>query len=1170
MKTKINKDKNVSRYISKNVSRNKYKKRSKKVISGGANRNLSSISLRPYRPTIRKKTSTKMNPYSNYNFKNSLGINNSAYYTSTGQYKGTTIDKIFKFYIDQFNHFIDKYSKSNNSKYDDPFNIYLKRMRIVFEKKSDYFKFIYYDNINYSKNIIQTIYVYPKNGNTTILYPSNNKMNQNLYIIEENTNQNITIIVDHILEKIINITPLELSVDTMQLAINNNLIQISEDENKDENENKNTYLGFINFPSLVVNKGITTYKSSRVNAEWYNVYEDNTTFEENKLYKKKEVDLNYEDKFIQLPIIKVDLEFTNNQNFINIRHKIQIINDILKQLKLKQVDTIKAKIDTLFLSYIKQNESQIIITPDVKSYFNKRKSKIVELIDELMSNFTELKLTELEVLLNNEKDFLYYFCYYGNTVKIEDDSSKNNTYDITENISWVIKNSLWLEKYLEIKTEDNSLTSEYLKSKIGEEYECDLSGLDEKYIIVDEIKVDGEEYVICGYPDKQMKDIILNFWQDENMSVLLDEIHNGNQNNKIDTIDLLIDLYNYYNKNDLIDKKNKHTDLFKLFNKTKTIFNYLNILYSKYYKNKDQTQYNIFNEKWLDNANNYYNKIAQNYMKKIITKIKYIFLVFNKNYNKTFIPFIFNIKELDKKHKLILERINKLIKNKLPSIFNIQDEYNSINKYDTPEYIIDKEYKLFYSKYEKGNFFYIETEYLHSMNNISQKDYKYNNTTTLDELIYACSIFSDTNSSLSFLKKLIITYKIREYKLNFFNINKITNQNNILNLKLNKDCKTKSRSNFIYCKYETMKKVNNSKKVNNTTNLLINKLINFNKNIKIILIFKSNIQEYTIIYKYIKNENEYIIYKLIIVSNIKNLIDDIINKLNLLLNKIILSKHINFNNLEKPKLFKIVSCEILNDKDHKKIFTYNPAILYYINQNKINNKINNNTKKEDIINTAIYYENALLKNDNTENISSLINLYNFELYKIYPILIQNFVKDDYYKSEITNDKITCNNRLVYEETFKGCTKKDCEGNSFINCVHYNINECGYNFVEIIDNHAHKIVIHIIPSNLDTNKQTHKFLGNITDLDTNSKQMITELYNLYKNKNMLIFCHVVSNPEYICLHFHIIKTDIYNREKHFTNKGSYMFQDIFIEDIINKLNINSNYYKTSNFKIIRQQ
>ena len=187
-----------------------------------------------------------------------------------------------------------------------------------------------------------------------------------------------------------------------------------------------------------------------------------------------------------------------------------------------------------------------------------------------------------------------------------------------------------------------------------------------------------------------------------------------------------------------------------------------------------------------------------------------------------------------------------------------------------------------------------------------------------------------------------------------------------------------------------------------------------------------------------------------------------------------------------------------------------------------------------------------------------------------PLNVYGLTKLKGEKSCLKNDP-KCHNRLDYEKVFKGCGIKDCGTNSNINCVYYNINNCGYDFIETIDNPSNKIVIYILPTNLNTiNKQTHKYLGNIADLDNDSKLMINELYKLYSNKKYNIFVHIINNTGFYCLHFHIIIKDNYKREKHFTEKGTYIIQDIFIEDIIKNININSNYYKNSNYSIIRQE
>jgi hypothetical protein len=104
--------------------------------------------------------------------------------------------------------------------------------------------------------------------------------------IYELTNQSIGIQYNENRYDYYTITPLTLSVPTMQLAVNSGSLSIVE-------ENGNYYLGFINnFPSLVVQqtynyayttRPLDTYESeetdeSKPKAQWFNVYEDKDTF----------------------------------------------------------------------------------------------------------------------------------------------------------------------------------------------------------------------------------------------------------------------------------------------------------------------------------------------------------------------------------------------------------------------------------------------------------------------------------------------------------------------------------------------------------------------------------------------------------------------------------------------------------------------------------------------------------------------------------------------------------------------------------------------------------------------------------------------------------------------------------------------------------------------------
>ena len=936
------------------------------------------------------------------------------------------------------------------------------------------------------------------------------------------------------------ISLIDLNVDLIQLAINTNSLSILKDTN-----DGNSYLGFTNnFPALVYNNDRTSFTySNRTNAKWTNIYEDNT--------------FDKDDNFV---ITIKNAKYPHPSHTPEFADQNKITN---QELYMKIYTEIKKRI-------VSGRDIKDLLEHDI---FRMRVKVECE-NDESLADLAKL-------------DFI-----------------------ISQDINWVLKNALWLEKYLQIRTVDTSLTAQQIKTLIGEKYESDLSDLDENYIIVDETTIDGIKYVLCGYPEKKMKEIILNFWQENVDRTNETDINFCDELKKLhklkETLKLLIDFYNYYNDDkislDNLDNITHKKDLFKFYTKIKITFNNIKkkfeVFYEKNKELKDIKEYKNFIENYLKNSQNYYNEITIHYFNKIMTTLRYIFIVFIKNQDDKLSPIIFNIKELEKRHTPILERLNKLVKNELPYRFRIIEDkdkykYNPISSYDNKEeYNSNNEYKLFYSSYKYGNFFNINTEYIHTMGNIYRKDYEYKQSITLEEIIYACSVNSEINSLLSYWKEIKINYNVREYSLSFPSPKQ-----------------TESRSDIVYDKYNKSKEKNSKKVLSEkkiTNNIPFNKIFDeiFNnenlKNlkIKIIMIYKINIQSYKIILKYTNIENSDKIYILEIESFITELINNIIKNLdtNIFLNKI--SKIITFNDSDRPIFFKVISIKLITQDDYKKIFTYNPIILYYINQNKrinplqsqlnkliskttkinnINNKVMNKVlyeyKKNDIIDTSIYYMNAMLNSNNHNNILSyLINIYNTELYKIYPWIVINFLQDIYYNdSENLKNDPKCHNRLDYEKVFKGCGIKDCGTNSNINCVYYNINNCGYDFIETIDNPSNKIVIYILPTNLNTiNKQTHKYLGNIADLDNDSKLMINELYKLYSNKKYNIFLHTITNTTFFCLHFHIIKTDNYKREKHFIEKGTYVIQDIFIEDIIKNLNINSNYYKNSNYSVIRQE
>ena len=572
-----------------------------------------------------------------------------------------------------------------------------------------------------------------------------------------------------------------------------------------------------------------------------------------------------------------------------------------------------------------------------------------------------------------------------------------------------------------------------------------------------------------------------------------------------------------------------------------------------------------------------------------MTQIKYVFLVFRKNKDTNSLePFIFNVKELTPAHQNILKRVEKLIKHELPYRFGIlsPDEYNNGKGNEIDPF--DNEYKLWYSRHRYGEFFHIVTEYVHTMSNISNKAHNYKNSITLEELIYSCGLTS--NSGNPFFKDVRLEYEIRDYK--------ITNEHKF-NLKLppqSTDCSkyevgkpNESRSDLVFCLYEKEKlrraqelKRNKSMQVVSSNhkpfelsfstksthkNLTEDKqklkqIFNENQTnnkIRFILMFKTHQQNYTFIYSYDDDGDGKNVkfYKLVIESNMVNMLDSIINELN----KKVLSNTFNDNTIkfeDNNNIFKVVSNDKINmdDNDYKNIFTYNPFIE------------NNIQCIPNIIDISYYYKTSLLKF--TKPIGKAINLYK----DIKPYIYTNNINGKTYIEGLKkyNEKSInseCIN-ITYEPKFNDCAVNICNSeNVIINCAYYNLNNCGYDFIEYINPiYNNKLVIYIVPHKYNEQENKPKYLGNFLDFDNTSLPMLIEFKKKYVNENNVCFLHHTMQLRYYTLHFHIVKKQYYKREFPKIEIGSFIIQDIFIDKVINNIQINNNYYKTLNYNIIK--
>jgi hypothetical protein len=1001
------------------------------------------------------------------------------------------------------------------------------------------------------------------------------------------------------------ISPLTLSVFTMQVAFDTDSISITED-------NGNYYLGFINnFPSLVIqqtyNYAYTTrplktnenkdIHDTRPPAKWFNVLENKDTF----VFK--------EQKFEIIEFYKASMNYveyrpyirtSNNNNFNKFtnKRKTNNINALTPHyirrgtLRLRQSthphlnDIIKKKFGDI------TNTPIYISTASNIETFEYLIEKVRQIIESIKNETDEEEITKLLYKRKLGISKVLYRAYIN---------FNDTTEYIIENIRWIVKNALWLEKYLELR---NKCSADTLKEYYGEidnlltrqepeykelqnlMYESDLSGLDSKFFIVNEFKnktLDGgddKEYVIVGYPEMQMKQHILNFWQENNKDTEQNVMHFNTLCNKLDIDSYIEQLFNEFIKLKAFNEGKTVEDRDKIKDKSEyyKLYMYLKKNSFEYIKQrfvelneKDKSkisdiEFKTFKNNFENNAFDYFQKIALKYLPKPMVFIKYVFLVFNKNEYGKLSPMIFNVKELTKQHQPILKKIESLIKHELPYRFGIlkDNEYNNGNGKGNVNDPFDNEYKLWYSRYRYGKCFQIVTDYLHTMSNLSNTLHNYDYSITLENLIYECSLTSDTGQP--FFEDIKLEYQVREHQINNYIIN-YKDYN-----KLPDSLIIPNRSDFIFDLYEKAKEAEKLKELNKlfeadkykiTKDLIkwkeqkdtyekqkeIKKiqegLSHFKKDIftpenknkiKFILMFKEYHNTYTFIYKY---DNKF--YILIIESSISTILPEIIKKLKELEEN---KSSINFNDIVikfaiANKCFKIVSNNILNLDYCDLIFEYNPTL---VKKMKIN--------KTELLNVSIYYNSELLSSDET------ITLPNLYLDKS-PIYRQHLPD-----AQILSTQQDCSKLRLFEP--KNSEKLKAKS-LIINCVHENVNNCGYNFWEFLNIKEDKLLIFIVPIN---ESEATPYLSNFMDLDGNNKNIINMLGGLiemYLNDNYLCFFHSTITIKNNTLHFHVVKK-IDNYTRNFSNKENeiVILQALTINNLINNITNCKLYYNTINY------
>lgn len=141
------------------------------------------------------------------------------------------------------------------------------------------------------------------------------------------------------------------------------------------------------------------------------------------------------------------------------------------------------------------------------------------------------------------------------------------------------------------------------------------------------------------------------------------------------------------------------------------------------------------------------------------TKIRYVFHPFLITSNGRIEPLLYNVRELESKHKPVLKRILELIQTEIPKRFEIFND-KEISRIRNGENI---KFTNFYSYYRYGDIFHIKTEYLYPSTNMDQYSHVYNRSINLEELIYSSELVTSGNP---FWSKLNFQYEIRNYRFN--------------------------------------------------------------------------------------------------------------------------------------------------------------------------------------------------------------------------------------------------------------------------------------------------------------------------------------------------------------------------------------------------------------------
>jgi hypothetical protein len=596
----------------------------------------------------------------------------------------------------------------------------------------------------------------------------------------------------------------------------------------------------------------------------------------------------------------------------------------------------------------------------------------------------------------------------------------------------------------------------------------------------------------------------------------------------------------------------------------------------------------------------FFNELANKYLNKPMMNIKYVFLILKKDKDGKYVPAIFNVRELEKKHIKVLEKIQTIIQTILPEIYGILDKDKNETEYD-----------LFYTHVPYGSIFHIKTEYLHTMSNVQKQAYKYLYMISLSELIYMLSI-SDN------LKTLKLEYEIQKYMLishNNFNAEQdaINTRKSFKNTLSSISHKSKTLTNNSL----TNNSLSNKLKYTNMSDIL-EKL----QGCKILLMFTELGYKYKFYYK----DKDHNFKCITLISKLDDTIDNKFLQTHTHIFEQIKNLYLQNNKKEKiyfrniptlmPYKVEVESIKPITKEELKNLLRYNP-ILIRILKYEPNIPFNNTIDIKELFKTPLV---------DMSKIQLFQNLLNFKIpspKSKKPFVIRNLLASKIYKKEYLHfiqNEIE-NNNYIYNHTYKNINDTlininfiDCYKNKtiqklcieqflkndndlfqnnniqLINKIYFNPNYCGYNFIEKYE--ETKSIVWIVPFHSTDNenisellenlkqkpyKITDKklfnliqklkykmpnFLGNFLYLNNNHLPMLNELDRLFNNQFQEGFFNISSiTNEQFALHMHIYPYDKirYNHPIAILQQGSRIDKFISIKTIINFLVFNKDYY-----------